>query len=112
MMTLDIYGVQTLETEPFVATATLRTRDGRELTLDRDMTGYSLYEEGKLFGVGMTWRGLYLWDGERADYNVTPELFYGAAISLVVEDDAPEGYSLKLYGAETGDGIPLRVEVA
>lgn len=68
-------------------------KDGKELFLDRDTTYFDV--GGGI--LDMEWRDCYLWDGDGADYDITPEMFDGAKFKRFdIEDDAPAGYDVTM----------------
>lgn len=89
-------------------------KDGSYLTVDRDETCTNAVVEGKYFS--MIWKNCYLWSicdrnifGDNG-YRITDidainefkELVAGVTAYFEIEDDAPEGYEVKLldYGIE------------
>ena len=68
----------------------------REITLDREETGWSIDDEGN---INITFETPYIWDGEGMEYdgwtivNAIDEARYFYA---EIEDDAPADYKLKV----------------
>lgn len=92
---------------PFVNTAIFRKND-KEFVIDRDTTYYEYDEKSSV--LTMEWRGCYLWDGEKQDYNVTKDTFiYTYLDHLELEEDAPEDYSLECLACNV-DGKDLVVK--
>lgn len=62
---MDFYG-KTNRDYVLINTITFRLKNGKEVTIDREYTGYDIDEDGNF---GMTWRGCYFWDDEHDDPN-------------------------------------------
>lgn len=87
--------------KPYVMinTLTFRLDNGKEVTIDREYTGYDIDEEGNL---GMTWKGCYFWDDEHNDPNNPAylteedeeELADAELVSVNIEDDADDDYEV------------------
>ena len=94
--------------QPYVNTAVFKSPDGKEIVLDRDETEYS-FKDGFL---NMTWRNVYIWDGENCLYvNDDDDARFKSSwifIGLEIEDDAPEGYLL--YDVTAYDGYGREIE--
>ncbi len=92
-MRISFTGRQKGSDVPYLNLAVFRLPDGKRIRVDRDETDYD-FEDGDL---SMEWRGCYVWDGEKPDYDITPEALKDAVLEEVeIEDDAPEGYSFTL----------------
>ena len=73
-------------------TITVRRKDGKKVVLDRDETNYTIKNEK----ADISFCGVYEWDDE-AIYPSNTELYDGAEIiDYDIEDDAPEGYDLRI----------------
>ena len=80
-----------------INTLTFRLNNGKEVTIDREYTGYDIDEEGN---IGMTWKSCYFWDEEHDDPNNPAylteddeeELSASELIAINVEDDADDDY--------------------
>lgn len=97
---------------PYINLMTLLVNGKKFIALDRDRTEYDFDREtGRL---DMTWLGLYIWDGEEPNYDVSEELFDNAEIvGIEIEDDAPEDYEFRLEGATVnGKAIPIKIGMA
>ena len=78
---------------PWLNTIEVRLADGRDFTLDRDTTEYSV--DGST--ISMDWFNVYSWDGWNADYNLNPSDFKGCkVIDYYVEEDADDEYRLQI----------------
>ena len=53
------FGGKTNKDYVMINAITFRLNNGKEVTIDREYTGYDIDEEGNL---GMTWKGCYFWD--------------------------------------------------
>ncbi len=76
-----------------INTMTFRLKNGKEVILDRNYTGYDI-EDGDL---RMTWKGCYFWDGETVKYLTVDdeaELAEAELISVDIEDDADPDYEV------------------
>jgi len=62
---MDFYG-KTNRDYVLINTITFRLKNGKEVTIDREYTGYDIDEDGNF---GMTWRGCYFWDDKHDDPN-------------------------------------------
>jgi len=81
----------TNDTMPWINVMRIRTFDGREIVLDRDRT--ETYQTEKENLVDVIWRGVYIWDGSKENYELPKDIFNGAVVETVeIEDDAPEEY--------------------
>lgn len=103
-MYLEFICKQNIE-DPYINGAVFRLKDGSIVRIDRERTGYDM-EDGIL---NMGWSGLYIWDGENADYDIPEDFLEGASlIEMEVEDDAPEGYEFEcIICAVDGKRIPV-----
>lgn len=68
--------------------------DGKKYVFDRDMTEYSIEDNGDLF---MDWYGIYLWEADEPFYidiksDFFKDIFEKAELSFELEDDADEDY--------------------
>lgn len=78
-----------------VNTITVTTPEGDEIVLDRDETEYDVHD-----GIlNMSWRGVYIWDGEKEQYikDASELAFLETAkkIEVDIEDDADPEYFVK-----------------
>ena len=64
--------------------------DGNVLTIDRDATYYTV-ENNR---ISMDWAGLYIWDGDRANYDLPDGIADAPIVGISIEDDAPDGYGV------------------
>lgn len=77
---------------PYLNEMHIRTADGREVIIDRDQDADFWSNATNTIGH-IVWRGIYQWDGEKENYDLSKDLFRGAVIEEIeVEDDAPKGY--------------------
>ncbi len=68
----------------------------REVTLDREETGWSTDGKGN---INITFGTPYIWDGEGMDFDgqtIVNALDEARCFYAEIEDDAPAGYQLKL----------------
>lgn len=83
----------------YINTISFRLMSGKIITIDRDESFYSINKDG-LFT--MEWKNIYIWDKEEPTYLYNEKdlgLFKDALIESVdIEDDAPEGYTVKITG--------------
>lgn len=91
---ISFTGTTNCSEQPYVNTATFRDTHGNYLTIDRDITEYTINDDGTFT---MEWCYCYVWDGENADYDV-PDL--DAFISIEIEDDAPDDYQLEVDASQ------------
>lgn len=77
---------------PWLNEMILKTADGKRIVIDRDRTEFWNDEEPGITNI--IWHDIYRWDEvEEKEYELTEELFKGAAIEEIeVEDDAPKDY--------------------
>ena len=76
----------------------VRLKDGREITLDRDQTEYTVNEDGTMT---MEWLGVYIWNGENPDYTISKDMMNGAKIiSIDIEEDADPDYELMVDNSQ------------
>lgn len=77
---------------PWGNTISVKLKDGREIVLDRDQTEYTVNEDGTMT---MEWLGVYIWNGENPDYDISEDMMNGAKIiSIEIEEDADPDYDL------------------
>lgn len=89
----------------YMNTIDVRMPDGQVVTLDRDETNYDMHPDGT---CDIEWHGVYKWDGENPDYNITEDDFrFAEIVSYSIEDDAPDEYDLTIISAT----IPLSREI-
>lgn len=98
---MDFYG-KTNKDFVMINTMTFRLKNGKEVTIDRDYTGYEIDNDGNL---GMTWQGCYFWDDNHSDDPNNPdyltedeleELVDAELIEVNIEDDAPADYEVEI----------------
>lgn len=77
---------------PWLNTITVKTKKGREYVLDRDETGYTIYGNR----LEMVWHNVYIWNGSEPDYNIPDDIRNAEIIRYEIEDDAEDGYDLKI----------------
>lgn len=94
-MRIEFEGI-TNSKDVYINTATFRLPSGREVTVDRDRTEWSVSDAGIL---RMEWKNCYIWDEEEARYEFPKEFDDAEFVSIEVEDDAPEGYEVEIQMA-------------
>ena len=78
---------------PYINTAKFLTKTGM-ITVDRDETEYDY--DGESGQLEMTWKHVYIWDGNNKDYDSAEDLAENAIFAeLEIEDDAPEDYEIE-----------------
>ena len=93
---------------PYLNTLNIRTKDGSDITIDRQRTEYP-YDETKK-EMTMDWVGVYIWDGETENYDVPDDIFENVAhAEIEIEDDAPKSYTF-VPESITANGIDLPVK--
>lgn len=79
-----------------INTLVATTPDGKEYIFDRDMTEYSIKNNGVL---DMSWYGVYMWDGEEEAYIDTDsqafkDIVTNAKLEFELEEDAEDDYEV------------------
>ena len=101
MSSIDFYG-KTNKNYVMINTMTFRLENGKEVTIDRQYTGYDIDEDGNL---GMTWRGCYFWDDNHSDDYNNPDylteddvndIIAAELIAVDIEDDADPDYEVTI----------------
>jgi len=87
----------------WINTLTFRLKSGKEVTIDREWTQYSIEEDGSF---GMTWRGCYFWDDEHNNCNNLAylteedmtEIENAELVDIYVDEDADTDYEVTIDG--------------
>ena len=91
---MDFYG-KTNKSYVMINVFVFRLKNGKEVTLDRDYTGYSIDKDN----LSMTWKGCYYWDGESRNYisgEDIKDLRKAELIRIELEDDADPDYTVEI----------------
>lgn len=97
---MDFYG-KTNRDYVLINTITFRLKSGKEVTIDREYTGYNIDGDGNL---SMTWKGCYFWDDEHDDPNNPAylteedisELADAELVYVYIDDDADSDYEVTI----------------